>query len=72
MREKVTPELIRRQGAELQNLDISDGRAAELAPEVEAINGEVIKAALELDFDDEPVGFFRLLRQEKPQTEDGR
>lgn len=66
MTETVTPKLILRQAAELQDLDITDERADVLAPEVQAINEAVSEAAFDLEFDDEPVGFFRALRQQKP------
>lgn len=66
MTEDVTPKLILRQAAELQNLDITEERAEQLAPEVQAINHDVSDAAFDLEFDDEPVGFFRALRLQKP------
>jgi hypothetical protein len=66
MTETVTPILILRQAAELQDLDITDERADVLAPEVQAINEAVSEAAFDLEFDDEPVGFFRALRLQKP------
>jgi hypothetical protein len=66
MTETVTPKLILRQAAELLDLDITEERAEQLAPEVQAINHEVSEAAFDLEFDDEPVGFFRALRQQKP------
>lgn len=66
MTETVTPKLILRQAAELQNLDISEERAEQLAPEVQSINHDVSDAAFDLEFDDEPVGFFRALRLQKP------
>jgi hypothetical protein len=66
MTETVTPILILRQAAELQGLDITDERADVLAPEVQAINEAVSEAAFDLEFDDEPVGFFRALRLQKP------
>lgn len=66
MTEDVTPKLILRQAAELQNLDITEERAGELAPEVQSINHDVCEAAFDLEFDDEPVGFFRALRLQKP------
>lgn len=66
MTEDVTPKLILRQAAELQNLDITEERAEQLAPEVQAINRDVSDAAFDLEFDDEPVGFFRALRLQKP------
>ena len=67
MGDKVSPELILRQGKELQSIEISDERAGQLAGEVETINSAAREAADELDFDDEPAGFFRVLRQQKPQ-----
>lgn len=66
MTETVTPKLILRQAAELLDLDITDERAEQLAPEVQAINHAVSEAAFDLGFDDEPVGFFRALRLQKP------
>lgn len=66
MTDNVTPKLILRQAAELQNLDITGERAEQLAPEVQSINHDVSEAAFDLEFDDEPVGFFRALRLQKP------
>ena len=66
MTDNVTPKLILRQAAELQNLDITEERAEQLAPEVQSINHDVVEAAFDLEFDDEPVGFFRALRLQKP------
>ena len=62
MTERVSSELIRRQASELQRVSVSDERASELAVELESLNSAVFEAALDLEFDDEPAGFARLLR----------
>ena len=62
MAKPVSPELILRQSEELQRLRVSQDRASELAGEVERLNSTVCEAALELEFDDEPAAFPRLLR----------
>ena len=71
MRDKVSPALILKQSKELQSIEISGERAEQLADEVETINGAVLDAADDLDFDDEPAAFFRALRRQKPRSEDG-
>lgn len=51
--------------AGLQGLKYDDGRLAELAAEVEVLNGAVRKAAAErLTFDDDPAAFASLLERE--------
>ena len=67
MTERVSPELIRRQAEELHRFSVPEDRAAELAGEVEALNSAVFEAALDLDFDDEPAAFPRLLRAARPE-----
>lgn len=62
MTKRVSPELIRRQAEELHRFTVADDRAAELADEVETINAAAFEAALDLEFDDEPAAFVRLLR----------
>lgn len=58
MHEKtVSPELIRRQGEELQALSHDDARAQELAVEVQRLNTRVRESAELLAFDDEPLAF---------------
>ena len=61
MAERVTELLIRHQATELQRIDVSAKRALELAEEVEQLNSCVLKAAENLEFDDEPAAFTRML-----------
>ena len=68
MTRPVSPELIRRQAEELHRFTIAEDRASELAAEVETINAIVLEAARELDFDDEPATFARLLRAARPEA----
>lgn len=58
---KVTAELVREHGSQLQRLDIGPQRADELAIEVERLNSAVTDAAQRLDFNDEPAKFSALL-----------
>lgn len=59
---KVSDELIKRQASELQDIDLTDERCAELALEVGGYNRRVSDAAGELEFDNEPAEFAKLLR----------
>ncbi len=68
MTKPVSPELIRRQAEELHRFTIAEDRASELAAEVETINAAAFEAAQELDFDDEPVAFARLLRAARAEA----
>jgi hypothetical protein len=62
MSARVTPELIREQGAQLRRLSLDDKRAAELAEEVARLNDAVMNAADQrLDFNDDPNRFAALL-----------
>ena len=61
MTPKVSVELIDRQASELQHISVSRERVAELASEVDNFNRDVFEAAQELDFNDEPIGFLRVL-----------
>ena len=61
MAPKVSVELIERQASELQHIPVSRERGAELASEVDNFNRDVFKAAQDLDFNDEPIGFLRVL-----------
>jgi hypothetical protein len=45
----------------LQDVDLTDARAGELALEVERLNTSVRTAAASLDFDAEPAAFFAVL-----------
>jgi hypothetical protein len=58
---KVTGELIRLQGAQLQATTIAPDRATDLAVELTALHKAVAKAARDLDFDDEPADFQQAL-----------
>lgn len=57
MPEKPASSTIRDYGLEIANLDLSDKRAAEIAPEVAALNRAALDAALRLDLNDEPGQF---------------
>lgn len=58
MSDKVTPELIRAQGAQLRRLALDEARAAEIAQDVARANDAVIDSAdAMLDFNDEPARF---------------
>lgn len=67
---KVTADLIRLQGAQLQSRAIEPERAAELAAELEAMHTAVSEAARDLDFDDEPADFQKVLLRNAPKAED--
>lgn len=58
----VSPELIRLQAEQLQQVSVPQERASELAGEVERLNSAVFEAAMDLEFDDEPATFSRALR----------
>jgi hypothetical protein len=49
---------------QLQGMTFDDKRLAELAAEVEVLNGAVRKAAERLTFDDEPAAFASLMERE--------
>lgn len=67
---KVTGELIRLQGEQLQARSIDADRADELGAELEAMHAAVSAAARGLDFDDEPSHFQRVLLRHAPKSED--
>ncbi|MPY74573.1 MAG: hypothetical protein GEU87_09940 [Alphaproteobacteria bacterium] len=58
---KVSGELIRLQGTQLQARTIEPVRAVELAAELAAMHDAVSKAAGDLGFDDEPSDFQQAL-----------
>ena len=60
---RVSDELIKRQAAELQDIELTPERCAELAVEVGNYNRRVSDAASELEFDNEPAEFAKLLRE---------
>ena len=62
MTQKVTSELIELQARQLQELDLTPERCEELASEVHGYNQTVRQAALELDFDHEPIEFRKALQ----------
>ena len=62
MTEKVSAQLIASQARQLHQADLTEQRCAELAEEVGNYNGKVAEAALELEFDNEPAEFAKLLR----------
>lgn len=65
---KMTGELIRLQGAQLQARAIELDRATDLAAELTAMHEAVTDAARDLDFDDEPADFQQaLLRNSRKQ-----
>ena len=55
--DKVTPELIRVHGQQMQGITVDAARSEELAVEVERINRAVREAAIDLEFEDEPGRF---------------
>lgn len=61
MNDRPTAQLIRDHGRRIARLDIDEQRAAELAVEVDRLNGAVMQAAARLDFNDEPARFIDLL-----------
>ena len=63
---RVTAELIRLEGVQLQARAIEFRRAVELAAELETMNEAVSKAARTLDFDSEPADFQRTLLLNAP------
>jgi hypothetical protein len=68
MPRNLTPTTIRNYGAEVANVGVPDGRAAEIAPEVEALNNAVLEAATRLDLNDEPGQFaLALVRNRQPR-----
>ena len=68
MREKLTPNTIRDYSREVANVGVPDERAAEIAPEVEALNNAVLDAATHLDLNDEPGQFpLVLVRNRQPR-----
>ena len=71
MSAKITPELIREQGARLRGLALEETRAAELAQEVARLNQTVMDAAEKrLEFNDDP-GRFAALLDSAAQTAKG-
>ena len=68
MPRKLAPATIRDYGAEVANVGVPDARAAEIAPEVEALNSAVLDAAAHLDLNDEPGQFaLALIRNRQPR-----
>lgn len=68
MREKLTTNTIRGYGREVANLGVPAERAAEIAPEVEALNNTVLDTAAHLDLNDEPGQFaLALVRNRQPR-----
>ena len=67
---KVTGELIRLQGEQLQARKIDAERAAELAAELEPMHAAVSEAARDLEFDDEPSHFQRVLLRHAPKSDE--
>lgn len=63
MSDDVSTDLIDRQARELQDIELTPERTAELAVEVGRYNREVAQAARGLDFDEEPADFTRVLRR---------
>jgi len=62
MDHKVSDDLIKRQARELQGIELTDERCTELAVEVGGYNRRVSDAAADLEFDNEPAEFAKLLR----------
>lgn len=57
MRKKITAELVHLQSRQAMDLEVGQGRAGELAGEVEPLIRSVAHAAATLDFNDEPAHF---------------
>jgi hypothetical protein len=60
-----TPKLVQECARLLQGKEFSEARAAELAIEVERLNGDVRRAAATLGFDDEPATFLAVLNKRR-------
>ncbi len=71
MARRVSTELIDRQGSELQRIEYTPGRSAELAEELDVINGEMYEMAKIREFNDDPGAFDRLLRSRVERKETG-
>ena len=68
MRDRLTPNTIQNYGREVAKLAVADERAAEIAPEVEALNNAVLDTAVSLDLNDEPAQFaLALVRNRQPR-----
>ena len=65
MGNKIDADLIRRHGAALRGIDLTEKRAAEIAIEVERHNSAIRAAAQVLDFNDEPARFLSTLSELK-------
>jgi len=59
----VTAKLVQESARLLQDKEFSQARAAEIAIEVDRLNGGVRRAAASLGFDDEPATFLAVLNQ---------
>lgn len=57
----IDAELIQRQAAELQRLQLEPARATELAEEVRVLVDNAMSASMEASFDDDPDSFLYLL-----------
>ena len=57
MTERIKAQLIQEHGKALRRIDIGAERAAEIAMELERLNGAVLNAAERLDFNDDPGRF---------------
>ena len=71
MARRVSTELIDRQGSELQRIEYTPGRSAELAEELDVINGEMLEMAKMREFNDDPGAFDRILRSRVERRETG-
>jgi hypothetical protein len=58
-----TAKLVRDYVRLLQGKEFTEARAAEIALEVERLNGDVRRAAQTLGFDDEPASFLAVLNK---------
>ena len=67
MARKIAPSTIHDYGLEVANLSVPDERAAEIAPEVEALNRTALGAAAALDLNDEPAQFTPALIRNRRQ-----
>jgi hypothetical protein len=61
MSEKIRAQLVQEHGRVLRRIEIGAERAAEVAEELERLNGAVLDAAQRLDFNDDPGRFAAVL-----------
>jgi hypothetical protein len=68
MARRLAPATIRSYGADVARLDVTEDRAAEIAPEVAGLNNAALAAAAQLELNDEPAQFvLALSRNRQPR-----